>query len=431
VKITAITCACHRPDAWKLCEKYMASQTVQPFQWIVLDDDSPATVCTMGQQYIRVPKKQDESSLCSKLDFAIKNKLIGGDAVVFWENDDFYARDWIEFCANNLRYYDLIGEGRAVYYNVKERWWYEHHNMGHSSLCSTAMKVSLLPALLKASQSKNPFVDARLWRDVVNNKKVFDPILVSGGKRMVVGIKAMPGRTGYGGGHVVRDVSARDDLKLEKLRELIGADFVNYEPFNKEIKNMEFKTETAKAHGGNWMKWLGHLAGKPNVKGMEIGTFKGESAEFMLEFIFNHPTSEYVCVDPFTGNVEHAVGNVDCSTLESESREKLSRFNQCRIIKGYSSDVISGMLSPGGERGTYDFIYVDGGHDAMNVLRDSVLSFDLLKPGGILIWDDYLWDVFPNPIDCPKMAIDTFLACYSKHYKMIQSGTWQVCVEKK
>ena len=40
---------------------------------------------------------------------------------------------------------------------------------------------------------------------------------------------------------------------------------------------------------------------------------------------------------------------------------------------------------------TYDIIYIDGSHATSDVLEDAVLSYRLLKPGGLLIFDDYHW----------------------------------------
>ena len=37
----------------------------------------------------------------------------------------------------------------------------------------------------------------------------------------------------------------------------------------------------------------------------------------------------------------------------------------------------------------FDLIYIDASHYAPDVLSDAVLAFKLLKPGGILIFDDY------------------------------------------
>lgn len=37
----------------------------------------------------------------------------------------------------------------------------------------------------------------------------------------------------------------------------------------------------------------------------------------------------------------------------------------------------------------FDFIYVDGSHRSPDVIYDAILSFGLLKKGGIMIFDDY------------------------------------------
>jgi len=174
----------------------------------------------------------------------------------------------------------------------------------------------------------------------------------------------------------------------------------------------------------NWLNWLRELAGKPNVVGMELGTFRGDSAEWMLKHIFTHQTAKYYCVDPFTGNVEHHLTKAECSTLESETRARLKPFQQVEIIKGYSSVVLRDFRPP------LDFVYVDGAHDSMNVLRDAVFAFDLLKPGGILIFDDYLWENTTDTRDKPRPAIDAFLQCFAKHIEVLEPRGWQIAIKK-
>jgi hypothetical protein len=68
---------------------------------------------------------------------------------------------------------------------------------------------------------------------VTNRKKVFDPLERPDKTRMVVGMKGFPGRVGYGGGHVVRDRSAKDDPNLQTLRSLVGSDSEIYKKFSK------------------------------------------------------------------------------------------------------------------------------------------------------------------------------------------------------
>jgi predicted O-methyltransferase YrrM len=39
----------------------------------------------------------------------------------------------------------------------------------------------------------------------------------------------------------------------------------------------------------------------------------------------------------------------------------------------------------------FDLIYVDGSHQASDVLTDSIITFQLLRVGGVMTFDDYVW----------------------------------------
>jgi len=60
----------------------------------------------------------------------------------------------------------------------------------------------------------------------------------------------------------------------------------------------------------------------------------------------------------------------------------------------------------------FDCIYIDADHRAAGVLEDAVLSWRLLKGGGIMILDDYGWNLYENPFKCPKRGIDAFLDAF-------------------
>jgi hypothetical protein len=226
VKLALVTCAVHRPEAWALCEKYIARQIGQPHQWIVLDCDTPETVCTMGQTHIRCSEFAGNESLPSKLYFVATSKIVTGDGIVFCENDDWYSPLWLKFCADKLGNYHLIGESASVYYNVRHRFWYIHNNTAHASLCSTAIRTADLPSLARACEQGNPFVDELLWRAFEKPKMLFN-----NRKHLVIGIKGMPGRPGYGSGHGAADPSAKPDVDLRVLSALIGGDVEHYKKF--------------------------------------------------------------------------------------------------------------------------------------------------------------------------------------------------------
>ncbi|MCS6859891.1 MAG: class I SAM-dependent methyltransferase [Abditibacteriales bacterium] len=42
--------------------------------------------------------------------------------------------------------------------------------------------------------------------------------------------------------------------------------------------------------------------------------------------------------------------------------------------------------------GAMDFVFVDGDHSYEFVKSDTEKAFQLIHPGGVILWDDYLWD---------------------------------------
>ena len=60
----------------------------------------------------------------------------------------------------------------------------------------------------------------------------------------------------------------------------------------------------------------------------------------------------------------------------------------------------------------FDIIYIDGNHEPEYVLEDAVLSFRKLKPGGIIIFDDYTF--ICDGINSTKLGIDSFIMSYSE-----------------
>jgi predicted O-methyltransferase YrrM len=78
----------------------------------------------------------------------------------------------------------------------------------------------------------------------------------------------------------------------------------------------------------------------------------------------------------------------------------------------------------------FDIVYVDGSHRACHALRDIVISFELLKDGGLMIIDDYAWKAYPDdPMLNPGPAIDAFLTIYAPRINLLHKE-YQVIVKK-
>jgi predicted O-methyltransferase YrrM len=71
----------------------------------------------------------------------------------------------------------------------------------------------------------------------------------------------------------------------------------------------------------------------------------------------------------------------------------------------------------------FDMVYIDGSHETPDVLADAVLAYQLLRIGGLMIFDDYVWGAGAStePLLTPKLAIDSFLNCYQRK---VQVHTW-------
>ena len=81
------------------------------------------------------------------------------------------------------------------------------------------------------------------------------------------------------------------------------------------------------------------------------------------------------------------------------------------------------------ENQTFDFIYVDGNHSAASVLADASMCFGLLRPTGIMLFDDYLWDHDPDWLLRPKMSVDAFVNMYQPLSRQIISN-YQLAIQR-
>jgi predicted O-methyltransferase YrrM len=112
---------------------------------------------------------------------------------------------------------------------------------------------------------------------------------------------------------------------------------------------------------------------------------------------------------------------------------RASRDVNIDIHKVYSSLELPKLLAEG-KQGYFDFIYIDGSHQAPDVLLDAILGFQLLRTDGIIVFDDYLWQEplqgGTDPIRCPKIAIDAFTNIYCRKIRVISVLLYQLYIQK-
>lgn len=168
-----------------------------------------------------------------------------------------------------------------------------------------------------------------------------------------------------------------------------------------------------------WNQYLDRFKGKP-VKFLEIGCFEGRATRWLLENILTNLDSSITVIDTFQGSPEFPLFGIDNSKIKSNFEENIELFKeQVTILEG-RSDVHLPKLKE-----KFDFIYIDGSHNCMNVLRDGVYAFDLLKQGGSITFDDYNWDAGMGESERPHEAIQSLITIWGGYY-----GSWKFWLDQ-
>lgn len=235
--VTLITPTGDRLEAFDLCCKYVQCQDFNgKIQWIIVNDGNlrlfdegverfglgmRSNNIVQAHHVRRKPQPDDpEHTLCLNLLTALEH--VESDIILFIEDDDWYAPDYVSQMVEALQYAPIAGEPDAIYYHVGARGWWANGNDRHASLCQTGIRRELLPKLKKILESEEKFIDIPLWAEsgYIPTGRIF--------LRRCIGIKGMPGRQGIGAGHNVDMMNYDTDPDAVKLRELIGDDADNY-----------------------------------------------------------------------------------------------------------------------------------------------------------------------------------------------------------
>lgn len=163
---------------------------------------------------------------------------------------------------------------------------------------------------------------------------------------------------------------------------------------------------------------------------LEIGCFEGNSLTYMFKNVLTHPDSHATVIDPFD----------DFNNCKQQYNRFMNNMkphlNQITAIQGYSQNELPKLPA-----NNFDFIYIDGDHTSNAAFVDAVLSFPLLKVGGYIIFDDYMWlhdgdhsipdanDPRLNHPNNPHSGVNNFLNLQKSHIEIVRSN-WQMIIKK-
>lgn len=219
--ITCLTPTGDRTGPFSLARIWMARQTVQPDQWLVIDDGFTPMPMELreGLDYIRrKPTSGEGHTLVKNMKFALPH--IKGDVILIIEDDDWYGDKYIEMMCEHLKSHDLVGEGCSRYYHVSAMKYVRLQNREHTSLCQTGFNRILLPMFEQALDG-DPYIDMRFWLDKARNYGFlfYD---TNDALKLHCSLKGLNGRPGIGTGHNRKENYYRQDSGYKMLKRWVG-----------------------------------------------------------------------------------------------------------------------------------------------------------------------------------------------------------------
>tara|TARA_B100002003_G_C14109627_1_gene533696 strand:+ start:553 stop:1326 length:774 start_codon:yes stop_codon:yes gene_type:complete len=207
----------------------------------------------------------------------------------------------------------------------------------------------------------------------------------------------------------------------------VNAKYVDQrEQFKEKINELSFDTDWFTNNIPNWLDVFQKEGFAPSqrLSVLEIGSWQGMSSYFIVSYFRN---AELTCVDTWGGEETRRATSTEISgNSEAAFDSNLSEFsNRITKFKGSSSSFFhkNFILEK------FDLIYVDGAHHSDDLMVDAIKSFESLKVGGLIIFDDYLWKFYDEAKENPAGALNAFLRMKRHQLKICNVG-YQLVLRK-
>lgn len=197
-----------------------------------------------------------------------------------------------------------------------------------------------------------------------------------------------------------------------------------------EVSEYEFTTDWFKWAVPYWIELFDKIPKDRKVNFLEIGSFEGRSAVWLIENAIDKHGAIY-CVDTWEGGEEH--GDINMAEVEARFDANVATANfknsTVSVIKKKSTSYKAMASLIGSMADTFDFIYIDGSHQPQDVLSDACMAFGLLREGGVMVFDDYLWSMKIPQLHRPKVAIDMFVNLFEPRLRIVHIG-YQLIIQR-
>lgn len=176
-----------------------------------------------------------------------------------------------------------------------------------------------------------------------------------------------------------------------------------------------------------WTKLIPHMPERKRF--LEIGSFEGRSTVWTIDNLMEDGGCIYA-IDTWEGGEEHSANDMTQAESNFEHNTALIRLKHPdRYVAKIKCDSRIALCRLVDEK-PFDFIYVDGSHRAKDVMTDACIAWGMLRPGGIMVFDDYMWGDARDLLHRPKLAVDAFTNLFAEEGGVIHSS-YQLVFKKK
>lgn len=178
----------------------------------------------------------------------------------------------------------------------------------------------------------------------------------------------------------------------------------------------------------NWFATQAHYFERNLPQGplrvLQVGAYTGDATQWLLD---NREIEFIHDVDTWGGSDENAHHTIDFSEVEQVWDSRFKDNLKVQKFKRTSDEYYHSTWNY--DLPTFDFVYIDGDHTALQTCLDGLNGFRMLKPGGVMAFDDYGWVDNPSEFLRPKRGIDGFLSVCVGEYRILEMG-YQVWIQK-
>lgn len=152
---------------------------------------------------------------------------------------------------------------------------------------------------------------------------------------------------------------------------------------------------------------------KKNINILQLGCYNKEVTQIFIDILIKKK-SKLVCIDTFKRDIKY-MHTHDYHKFQKQFFDIIEESNKSEKINVMKIEINDGLKKLQYDKETFDIIYIDMSYDHQYILYKIIVSWELLKDNGIMIFDNYKCSITENQEKCPLFALKSFSAIYNNN----------------